>query len=266
VYTLDASGDANASDFCERHRLDPSESRPKVYDAIIFSVELDLLEIRIHELYDVVDTFIIVESNVTFSGEPKPLVFQENMERFHFAQDKIAYQAVTDLHVYSQESEGSLRKEVAQTKENPMDNEIRMRQGVGDVIRSLQPEVGSLILQSDVDEMPSTLAVQLLRQCSGWGDAIHLGMPTYLYSFEFPMQRTEADNGVGQGHGPRQSRASVKRYRPNQTSYTHSRITDTILERAGWHCTFCFRYLEDFVFKMTWVKFDNIPRLNSEDI
>jgi len=251
VYTLDATVDPSATDFCERHRLDPSASRPKIYDAVIFSVELDLLEVRIHELYDVIDTFVIVESNVTFSGEPKPLVYHENSDRFRFAQDKIVYHAVTDLHVYSPASHGSLRKEAAQRKENPMDNEIRMRQGVGSVISSLRPEAGSLIVQSDVDEMPSAQALKLLKQCSGWGDAIHLGMPTYLYSFEFPMQRTEADNGVGQGHGPRQTRASVKRYNPDGTSYTHSRITDTILERAGWHCTFCFRYLQDFVFKMT---------------
>jgi hypothetical protein len=30
----------------------------------------------------------------------------------------------------------------------------------------------------------------------------------------------------------------------------HSRVGDTLLEDSGWHCSFCFRYIEDFVNKM----------------
>ncbi|CAO3592121.1 unnamed protein product [Absidia cylindrospora] len=35
------------------------QQRPKVYNSVIFSVELDMLEIRLAELWDVVDMFII---------------------------------------------------------------------------------------------------------------------------------------------------------------------------------------------------------------
>ncbi|KAG9073153.1 hypothetical protein KI688_000940 [Linnemannia hyalina] len=66
----------------------------KVYDAVIFSVELDMLEIRMRELYDVVDHFVILESSRTFTGIPKPAVFQENRERYSFAEDKIIYKLV----------------------------------------------------------------------------------------------------------------------------------------------------------------------------
>jgi hypothetical protein len=37
----------------------------------------DLLEIRLRELHDVVDKFIIMESDLTFTGIQKPLVLQE---------------------------------------------------------------------------------------------------------------------------------------------------------------------------------------------
>jgi beta-1,4-mannosyl-glycoprotein beta-1,4-N-acetylglucosaminyltransferase len=39
-----------------------------VFDAILFSNEMDMLEIRLRELYDVVDKFVIVESDHTFTG------------------------------------------------------------------------------------------------------------------------------------------------------------------------------------------------------
>lgn len=43
----------------------------KLIDAVIFSTELDLLEIRMRELWDVVDTFVVLESAHTFTGLPK---------------------------------------------------------------------------------------------------------------------------------------------------------------------------------------------------
>ena len=51
-------------------------------DAFTFYNELDLLEIRLHELRGVADAFVLVEAGETFSGKPKPLVFRENRERF----------------------------------------------------------------------------------------------------------------------------------------------------------------------------------------
>lgn len=56
--------------------------RPQVYDCFPFFNELELLEIRLHEMSPYVDKFVIVESVETFRGNPKPLYFEENKERF----------------------------------------------------------------------------------------------------------------------------------------------------------------------------------------
>lgn len=234
-------------DICAAHGLKPlpiGSPTPMVFDAVIFSVELDLLEIRMRELQNVVDKFIVVESNVTFTGVPRSYVYQENEKQFAFAKNKVIYAQVGDLHVRN-----------PRKYEDPFENEGRMRRGVSAVIdRLATPPVGSIILQSDVDEIPSARAVSLLKHCTGWGNNIHLGLPSYLYSFEFPMQRKPADSrqvNNGEGHGTRQSRATAKRYLPGVYSgFTHSRISDSILELAGWHVTFGFRYIEDFIFKM----------------
>lgn len=53
-----------------------------VYDCFAFFNELDLLEIRLHELDAVVDKFVLIEATRTFTKQPKPLYFNENKDRF----------------------------------------------------------------------------------------------------------------------------------------------------------------------------------------
>lgn len=63
----------------------------KIYDCFTFFNELDLLEIRLSELYDFVDYFVIVEGNKSFSGKRKDLIFEKNAKRFSKWKDKIIY-------------------------------------------------------------------------------------------------------------------------------------------------------------------------------
>lgn len=74
----------------------PEPERGKVYDAFIFSNELDLLEIRLNTLYDVVDHFVVVEGRLTHSGNPKPFYFAESIERFKKFLPKIIHVMVED--------------------------------------------------------------------------------------------------------------------------------------------------------------------------
>jgi beta-1,4-mannosyl-glycoprotein beta-1,4-N-acetylglucosaminyltransferase len=54
-----------------------------IIDCFTFYNELELLEIRLEELKDVVDWFILVEAGETYSGKPKELVFEANHELFN---------------------------------------------------------------------------------------------------------------------------------------------------------------------------------------
>jgi beta-1,4-mannosyl-glycoprotein beta-1,4-N-acetylglucosaminyltransferase len=67
------------------------EANVKVLDAVLMSTELDLLEIRLNELDPVVDYFLIVESNATFTGLPKDTYFKNNRSRFAKFESKIVY-------------------------------------------------------------------------------------------------------------------------------------------------------------------------------
>ena len=61
----------------------------KVIDCFTFYNELEILELRLEELYDVVDLFILVEAEKTHKGENKRFIFEENKWRFEKWIDKI---------------------------------------------------------------------------------------------------------------------------------------------------------------------------------
>lgn len=60
-----------------------------IYDFIIFNSELDMLEIRLYELNNYVDLFLIAESNLTLSGKPKPFYLKNNWDKFRRYHNKI---------------------------------------------------------------------------------------------------------------------------------------------------------------------------------
>ena len=119
-----------------------------IYDCFMFFDELDLLEIRLEELYPVVDKFVLCEALKTFSGKPKELVYAANKDRYARFHDKIEH-IVCDLPV-----EGS-----------SWHREHTQRKAMGRALQNLKPE--DYILISDCDEIPerSTIgkAIQVLK-------------------------------------------------------------------------------------------------------
>lgn len=89
---------------------------------------------------------------------------------------------------------------------------------------------------SDVDEMPSAATVSLLTACQA-PFPIHLSLQEYVYSFEFPT-------------GSLSWRASAHAWKSGTTFYQHGKSSDRILLDAGWHCSWCFKSISDFQFKM----------------
>jgi len=105
----------------------------QIIDCFLFMDELDLLEVRLHSLKDYVDSFVLVESLMTHSGNPKPLVFYENRERFKDFNIK---------HVIVSELKGS----------NAFEREFYNRDAIMLGLEGVPDD--ALILLSDVDEIP----------------------------------------------------------------------------------------------------------------
>lgn len=210
---------------CRLHGWSILPQPRQVYDAVIFSNELDTLEIRWRELYPYVTKFVILESNTTFTGIPKPLFFASNRARYAFAEGKIAH----DTFPGRVANRGS--------HEDPFKLESEQRVAMNGLLRRSGISYGDLLIMSDTDEIPSPHTLKLLKWCDGIPPVMHLELRHYMYSFEFPVDYSSW-------------RATAHIYGP-KTLYRHSRQTNLLLSDAGWHCSFCFRSIREFIFKMT---------------
>lgn len=125
------------------------ENKPQVYDAFLFFNELDLLEIRLNELSGTVDKFVLVESDTTFTGQPKPYYYNENKERFKAFADKIIHIMVTD----------------SPKTDSPWDAETYQRDAIYRGLQNCSPN--DVILISDVDEIPNVEAIRNYNPTNG---------------------------------------------------------------------------------------------------
>lgn len=207
---------------CKLHGWGIREFPRRVYDAVLFSNEVDMLTIRWKELYPYITRFVLLESNSTFTALPKPLNFALNRGQFKFVEPRLTYGDIG----------GRFRK-----GENPFIEEAYQRLALDQLLRVAGIEDDDLLIMSDVDEIPSSHTINLLRWCDDIPPVLHLDLRNYLYSFEFQDSHLSW-------------RASVHRYKSGKTKYVHYRQTDYLLSDSGWHCSFCFRYISDFIFKM----------------
>jgi beta-1,4-mannosyl-glycoprotein beta-1,4-N-acetylglucosaminyltransferase len=125
--------------------MQPSLVSAKIYDCFIFFNKLEILEIRLNELYDHVDKFVIVECPKTFRGKSKPLYFTNNKERFKAFQDKI-------IHVVIPSSGSS----------DPWLSEAYQRNGIALALKECESD--DIILVSDADEFICPAAIPLIQE------------------------------------------------------------------------------------------------------
>lgn len=137
-----------------------------ILDGFIFFNELDLLEIRMHELDPLVDRFIVVESTRTFTGKEKPLHFFDNVDRFRRFLPKVLHVVVDDM------PDG----------DDPWPREAHQRNAIMRGVEALGASDDDLLIMTDVDEIPrlSALAAALplaevrgltMRSYGGWVNA-----------------------------------------------------------------------------------------------
>lgn len=112
-----------------------------IYDAFIFKDELDLLEIRLNELNQIVDRFVLVEATRTFQNNRKPLAFRINRQRFSSFLQKIIHITVDDFPPFA----GAWSQEYFQ------------RNAIMRGLIDCQPD--DVILISDADEIPRPNAI-----------------------------------------------------------------------------------------------------------
>ena len=207
-------------------------SRP-VYDVFLFNNEFAMLEIRLTELHEVVDTFIIVELPYTTSGKPKRLHYQENRERYARFKSKI----VTVTHNMSEKF-----------CQDSWSCERAARLLGLDALKDVSGD--ALVLFSDVDEVPSCWNVYVLKHAPNMpGDKfIHLDMPLFYYNMRW---RSKAD--FSNSLAFLRSYMDIFQRRNSLTqlffSQTNKNLPKCTIANAGWHCSYCFS-MEKIVVKL----------------
>ncbi|KAL5494773.1 hypothetical protein ACEPAI_235 [Sanghuangporus weigelae] len=250
---LPAFGD----DICELHGWSPrsilESIEQQLWDAIILDApteaEIDLLEIRLNELDNLVDKFFIVESNRTINGTPKGFYWGDKRweERFLPFHTKIVYRAVPAPRI------DSLRSP------SPEAWSARLRSEMNSLLRSRSSNTRRppAVLFSTPDEIPAAHTMRLLRDCK-FPSPLHLQMRKFLYSFEWPSPPVGWgwDSWRAQVHvwdvgtrlealGPGEARLAR-----THTEYSRERVSELALADAGWHCTYCYKNLDDIIAKM----------------
>ncbi len=146
-------------------RLEPQPRAPRrIFDLFPYNGEQRVLEIKLNEMSDWVDRFVIVESRQTFAGLPKPLYFELERERFASWAHRIEHVVVDAFpgHVTSAWARAFHQRDQA----------VRGIAGVA------APD--DLVLLTDVDEIVDRRAVEPFT-----GDFAGLQMQTFRYFLNY---------------------------------------------------------------------------------
>jgi beta-1,4-mannosyl-glycoprotein beta-1,4-N-acetylglucosaminyltransferase len=117
-----------------------------VYDCFTFFNELDILEMRLNILSDIVDKFVLVEADRTFSNMKKPLFFEKNQTRYSQFLDKIIHIKIIDYPEYK----------------DAWNMEYYQRNKIMDGICCC--DIDDIILVSDVDEIPNPKTIKYYKE------------------------------------------------------------------------------------------------------
>ena len=199
-----------------------------VFDCFPMNSELDMLEVRLNELEDVVDYFVIVESRVSHRNTSKPLYYQAAARRFAKFAHKILYVVLDSL-------EGGTNWDREHYQRNSL-----FTHGLHIKGREAQP--GDVIIVSDLDEIVKPAWVSALKQCQGYAPQLTMQSHWSLYSFEFEVQ-----NVMWQ-------KIKVALFEQNQDHYAAEtlrfRLDLPVMPDSAWHCSWCFASLSAFEDKL----------------
>jgi beta-1,4-mannosyl-glycoprotein beta-1,4-N-acetylglucosaminyltransferase len=203
-----------------------------VYDLIPINTELEWLEIRLNELDDQVDYFVILESMQTFTGHAKPLIFKENYACFAKFHHKIIYHALdmTEGNFHDEWSRESYSRNALLTHVFPS------------LLPPQAPSTKDVLIIADIDEIPRPETLEVLRNCE-FPQRTTLRSRFFYYSYQWQHRGKEWEH-------------------PQATYFLGSETVmpqDLRKRRGGtywdfwnssWHCSSCFATVAEMDYKI----------------
>jgi beta-1,4-mannosyl-glycoprotein beta-1,4-N-acetylglucosaminyltransferase len=196
--------------------------------------ELDMLEIRIEELWDVVDYFIIVEARRTFQNSEKPLYFDLNKSKFEKYASKIIHVAL------DQGSDVVIEWE----------NEVYFRNAIGhfgipqiEKKRGIKVRDSDIIMVGDIDEIPDHRVISFLGTYQGYPTTSVFSLRWSYYSFLW-LNKNKLEGTVAVTVGDlRKFNSDLNtnwvRYNRLEKQGKDIWVIGRMGLWAGWHCSWC---------------------------
>jgi hypothetical protein len=191
----------------------------KIYDIMPFFNELEVLEIRIKELWDVVDYFVVAESNLSHSGKPKEYIFENNIARFEPYMSKIRHVKVEDMP----DTPDSWVRERFQ------------RKACERALYDMQPE--DIVITSDCDEIARAEIIEMIKEDENDYDRYILFIPQFQYKLNYMKFFQNSKNAnIIVTRGRAYTNPQTER---EYTFYWNPKPPETVMvDHGGWHFTY----------------------------
>ena len=212
----------------------------KIYDCFNFFNELDILELILNILYDTVDFFIIVESNLTHSGQNKPFYFEQNKDRFSKFLDKIIsykiYDNPSDFVNLPNTEDIELQKIYGFMKTTKRFNPYFQGDYGRDYFQKesvrrplVNCEENDIIIISDADEIPDPKVLKQLDKLDLNNTIYSLNQTMYYFYLNVLKENEWCGSKMG-------LYKNMKKYSFNEIRGDSS--LSSIIHKAGWHFSF----------------------------
>jgi beta-1,4-mannosyl-glycoprotein beta-1,4-N-acetylglucosaminyltransferase len=197
----------------------------RIHDASLFYNEVDLLEMRLVELFPIVDRFFIFEGSKTFTGIDKISFFWKNMDRWAPYRSKIELVTVSDWPESS----------------DPWHHEFHQRNRMVLAASGLDQE--DIVLFSDADEIPSRASVECLKSSKASSFAFEQTFSYFKFDYiaqNIPLHHSCWTIGerVGNLSGASINELRASRQARIEESVTNNRDNLCVFRDAGWHASY----------------------------
>ncbi|XP_077535765.1 beta-1,4-mannosyl-glycoprotein 4-beta-N-acetylglucosaminyltransferase-like [Haemaphysalis longicornis] len=210
--------------------------RRTVVNLLLFHNEVDLLEIRLGELYNAVDRFVVVESTRNFRNQQRKLLLEPllNTSRFERFRDRLVYGKISDHPKFPSDLDPRAVRLAL--------HRVFMDELMASFTESLpRIEDDAWILFTSADEIPSAEVVDFLSHHDGLPEMVSFRYASSVYSFR--VAHTDGTTTVRTACTWRRLRdeleASLSRLRFPSSQMEESWTLGTQSEPAGWHCSWC---------------------------
>jgi len=200
----------------------------KVYDMFSFYNEFEILEIRLRELWDTVDYFVLVESSASHTGLPKEYFFENNKERFAPYLEKIR-------HIKLDDSIEEQRKVLPGQINDTWVREKYQRYIAYKELSDVSPE--DLLIISDCDEIPRADMIEMIKEDDNDYDRYIIYIAQFNYKINYmKIQHPSSHPAIIAVRGriftnPQQER--------EYSFYWNAKPANTIsVHHGGWHFTY----------------------------